>query len=689
MTPKKTIGSGGIRTTRLFLKVFSLTFLIPVLVIAYFLYSNPTGRIEGSLNYLVPLLITATIALLGLVLIYKILRTVVHVLEALPPEGVPKDRLDSQEEVNTTIEALTRLYHQFRENARKLETSVGQLAVLTEVTELTARIPDLMELLALVLRKAMATTQSRKGTILLRCESGEGLEVVAAEGWTPDLSGPIEISDTLAGRVIETGQPLLSGDINTNPVLARNNNPDLYSSPSFLIMPLNASIGTIGALCLSEKSGGARFDEQDQQFLTVLLGQIGFAVENARLLKQARDSARTLEDRVYSQNSQIQNARKMILQADRLSVLGQLVAGVAHEINNPLTSVLGYTELLLEGESGQMDNNQLRIVFEESNRAARIIRNLLAFAHDNRPGRSPVLLNDLVLNVVNLRSYDLRMRNIDISTDLDPHSPLVLLDPARIQQVLLNLINNSAEAITSHDTRKIRVGTSHDNGEISIWVSDTGRGIPDSYKNRIFEPFFTMHSGQTHAGLGLSISKDIIEDHGGTIEVVSVEGQGTRMTIHLPLVPAPQEELQQTPVTHQQKPLFENLFALSIDDERDNAELVAHILERMGFHVEVITNSPLALRRLAQETFDLVVCDIRMPNLDGRQLYRELRKLRPRTFPRTLFTTGDSADPEARLFAQNNQVRLVSKPFTSEELTGAVQELFAEGDQNKPTGVSH
>ncbi len=685
-------GSGGTRTTRLFLQVFSLTFVIPVLVIIYFLYSNSEGRIANSRDFLIPLLITAAIALLGLYLIHKILRAVVTLLELLPTtfsrEGSERHP-QGQEEVKSTLEALTQLNNQFRENALKLETSVGQLAVLTEVTELASRIPDLAELLSLVLRKAMATTNSRKGTIMLRREDGDGLEVVAAEGWTPNLAGPIEMNDTLAGKVIETGRPLLSEDINTSPSFARDNNSDLYSSPSFLIMPLNASIGTIGAMCLSEKNNGARFDTQDQQFLTVLLGQIGFAVENARLLKHARDSARNLEDTVYTQHSQLQNARKMILQADRLSVLGQLVAGVAHEINNPLTSVLGYTELLLDGRDGQTDNGHLRTVFEESNRAAKIIRNLLAFAHDNQPGRSPVVLNKLVKNVVDLRGYDLRMRNIDISTDLDSNSPVVLLDPARIQQVLLYLINNSAEAMTSSEPRKIRVGTSHDHGMISIWVSDTGRGIPDSLKDRIFEPFFTTHTGHTHAGLGLSISKGIIEEHGGSFELVSVEGQGTRMTVHLPLVPVPSEGIEEAPASQRPELKFENLFALSIDDERDNAELVAHILGRMGFHVEVMTNSTQALRRLSQENFDLVVCDVRMPHLDGRQLYRELKKLRPRTFPRTLFTTGDSADPEAQLFATNNQVLLVSKPFTSEELMGAVHELFAKESHHNSLTTSH
>ncbi len=680
----KLSGSSGTRTTRLFFQVFSLTFLIPVLVIAYFLYSNPKAKIESGLDFLIPLLITASIALLGLYLIYKILRAVVHVLEALPSsaqEEIAQERSRNQEEVSATIEALTRLNNQFRENAHKLDESVSQLSVLTEITELTARIPDLLELLALVLRKAMSTTQSRKGTIMLRREDGAGLEVVAAEGWIPNLAGPIELSDTLAGKVIESGRPLLAEDMDSSTEMARTNDFKVYSSPSFLIMPLKASIGTIGALCLSEKSGGARFDQQDQQFLTVLLGQIGFAVENARLLKQAQDSARTLEDTVYTQKSQIQNARKMILQADRLSVLGQLVAGVAHEINNPLTTVLGYSELLLDEADGQIEKGNLRTVFEESNRAAKIIRNLLVFAHDSRPGHSPVLLNNLVLNVVNLRGYDLRMRNIDISTDLDPDSPLVLLDPVRIQQVLLNLINNSAESMTTQELRKIRVGTTHDDHEISLWISDTGRGIPNAVKDRIFEPFFTTHSGHTHAGLGLSISKGIIEDHGGTIELVSVEGQGTRLTVHLPLVPAPGEETPEVVVAQPAERRFENLFALAIDDERDNAELVARLLERLGFHTEVMTNSPQALRRLSQESFDLVVCDIRMPDLDGRQLYRELKKLRPRTLPRTLFMTGDSADPEARLFAENNQVRLVAKPFTSEALTQAVQELFAGGSK--------
>lgn len=684
MTEKELAGSGGTQITRLFLRIFGLTFLIPVLVIAYFLISSPEGRIDGSRIYLIPLLIAASIALLGLFLIHKILRSVMHLLDALPAAIKARSQKDeiqaSHKDVAATLDALSQLNEQFQDYARKLESLVGQFSALTEVTELTARIPDMLELLTVVLRKAMAATHSRKGTIMLRREDGMGLEVAAAEGWAPNLTGPIELSDTLAGRVIESGRPLLSEDINANRDLLKSNDPSSYTSPSFLIMPVNSTVGTIGALCLSEKNGGISFDAQDQQFLTVLLGQIGFAIENARLLAQAQNSAKVLEETVYSQNSQIQNARKMILQADRLSVLGQLVAGVAHEINNPLTTVMGFSELLLEGEAkGELDGSYLRTVFEESNRAAKIIRNLLTFAHDSKPGRSPVVLNDLVLNVMNLRRYDLRMKNIDISADLETHAPTVLLDPVRIQQVLLNLINNSAEAMTSREPRNIRIGTSHNSDEITLWIADTGRGIPLVLKEKIFEPFFTTHPSYSHNGLGLSISKGIIEEHGGAIELVSVEGQGTRMTIRLPLVLAPEEEPQEGNLPQQMGLRFENMFALSIDDEPDNAELVAHILERMGFNVETMTNSPMALRRLSHENFDLVVCDIRMPDLDGRQLYRELKKVRPRSSPRTLFTTGDAADPEARLFAENNHLQLISKPFTSDEIIRAVHEMFADG----------
>jgi GAF domain-containing protein len=200
----------------------------------------------------------------------------------------------------------------------------------------------------LVLRKAMGATYSGKGSIMLVREDGNGLDIVAADGWTPSVRGPIDLHDSVAGKVIETGQPLLVADLDSDPEWDRNNDSGRYTSSSFLIMPLKSKSAIIGVVCLSEKVGTSPFSDQDMQFLTVLLGQIGFAVENARLLQQARCAADALRLVVEGKDVELKDAHNQIVQAEKLSALGQLIAGVAHEMNNPLTSVVGYAGLVLE-----------------------------------------------------------------------------------------------------------------------------------------------------------------------------------------------------------------------------------------------------------------------------------------------------------------------------------------------------
>jgi signal transduction histidine kinase/ActR/RegA family two-component response regulator len=672
---------------RLSMRALGLVFCLPFVGLMYYLVFLAQGSSPRDWSLTLPLVASGVVALLGLYFILEILKgidrlsgKIESVSDASPESGIM--------EVSQTLDGLCRLTADLGENSKKLDTLVCQLSTLTEITELAARVPDLNELLGVVLRKAMMATQATKGSVMLRREDRAGLEVVASEGWSPNLTGPIDPQESFAGRVIETGQPFLAHDISDATGGERPNDGANFSSPSFLIMPLNTTRATIGSLCLSEKRDGSAFGAHDQQFLAVLLGQVRFAFENARLLEESRDAAKALRETVHSQEIQLASARRKILQADRLSVLGQLVASVAHQINNPLTSALGYAQLLLERTPAGSDAKWLKTVFEESNRAAKITQNLLSFAHESKPGRSPADINHLVQNVVDLRCYDLRMRDIDISTDLAAGLPVTMADPGRIQQVLLNLINNSAQAMTSKNPRKIRIGTSHANGEILMWIADTGQGIPETLRERIFDPFFSTKAGTSHTGLGLTIARGIIEDHDGSMDLVSVEGQGTRLTMHLPVVEAPAEMLEVQPFNLDTVRRFDNLYALSIDDEPANADLVASILEDIGFRVEVSTAGPEAMQRLLHESFDLVVCDVRMPQLDGRTLYRNLRKSKPRAARRILFTTGDAADPEVILFAQNNGLRLIAKPFVKEDILQAVHEAFAPAAAPVPSPAS-
>ncbi|MCG3197258.1 MAG: response regulator [Candidatus Omnitrophica bacterium] len=654
---------------------------LPLLIAAALLALPSATRGQLGWPTVLTLSVTATCSVLGLYLLIEILfrffplsKGLKRLLESTDDGAEHPSRMT---EVSKKIDTLGMITEDFRQSALELHGLIRQLATLGEVTELTSRIPDLKGLLGVVLRKALMATRATKGTILVQEEEGGGLHVLAAEGWSPNIVGPIDPADTLASKVIATGKPLLALDEEGVLAAGGANDPHRYASSSFLIMPLSTTRGTIGALCLSERVGGASFTDHDQQFLAALLAQVGFAMENARMIQQMREAMNHLEETVHRQETLLRDARRKVLHANRLSELGQLIAGVAHELNNPLTSVQGYAQLLLERDEAARDNRWLRTVFDESTRATAIVRNLLNFAHESSPGTSPADLNEVVETVVRLRRYDLRMRNIDISTDLDPSLPAVMGEPARFQQVLLNLINNSVQAMPPEGARKIRLGTTHSDQEVSIWIADTGRGIPEDIRDKVFEPFFTTRTDLAHTGLGLTISRAIIEDLGGALDILSVEGQGTRVTIRLPLVEAPEATAEVRSLLAPLPLRFDHLFALSVDDEPANAELVASILQEIGFRVEIATSGNDAKTRLLHESFDLVVCDLRMPQMDGRLLFRDLKRTRPSSIKRILFTTGDVFDPEARLFAQNNQLRLVAKPFVKEDLLAAVREVFA------------
>jgi two-component system NtrC family sensor kinase len=416
-------------------------------------------------------------------------------------------------------------------------------------------------------------------------------------------------------------------------------------------------------------------------FLAVILGQVGFAVENARLLKRARESAVELQRAINHKDIQLQDAHRKIIQAEKLSALGQVIAGVAHEINNPLTSVTGYAELLLLKHDSQMLQTEslrenLRTIHEEAIRATRIVQNLLSFAREKKPEMRMADVNEVVRKVLHLRQYDLETHGIQVTLDLDPNLPGTMLDADQIQQVVLNLVNNSAQALTEDGPRHVQIGTRFGNGEILLSVSDTGQGIPAAVIDRIFDPFFTTKSGKVNSGLGLSISYGIIREHGGTIEVDSTEGQGTRMTLRLPVVSVGAKEPSAGEDERESYHSKDGLRALVVDDEASIARLMAEMLATAGFQVETSASGMEALEKIREMDYDLVISDLRMPDLGGMDLFEKIKSSKPHMAGRIILTSGDVTDQHAREFADSHHVRLIAKPFSHRDLLRAAEEVL-------------
>jgi two-component system NtrC family sensor kinase len=268
-------------------------------------------------------------------------------------------------------------------------------------------------------------------------------------------------------------------------------------------------------------------------------------IRSARRLRQMSDELAVANGQAVAALERVKSTQAQLLQAEKLSAIGQLVAGVAHELNNPLTSVIGYAQLLqeelLEGETaphrsrGELAQDLKRIA-EESERAARIVRNLLAFARRQSAARSAHDVVELVNRVLSLRSYEFRLNGVELECGFEPGLPSVVADGSQLQQALLNLVLNAEQAMRGRGRRQLRVGARfvEDAAAVELYVGDTGHGIDQNNLSRVFDPFFTTRDVGDGAGLGLTITYGIVQEHGGSIRASNAPGGGAVFTIELP-----------------------------------------------------------------------------------------------------------------------------------------------------------
>lgn len=381
-----------------------------------------------------------------------------------------------------------------------------------------------------------------------------------------------------------------------------------------------------------------------------------------------------------------QSIESSIFQKEKMAALGQLVSGIAHELNNPLTAIMGYTELLLgHGLSGtQLD--EAKKIYEEAGRARRIVKNLLFFARDAVPERSLVDLNEVVERTLALRSYELKIESIQVETDLCQNLPPTMADPYQLQQVLLNLLVNAEQALLGGRGKgHIRIRTYRpSDSRIALEVTDDGPGVPQEIASRIFDPFFTTKSPGVGTGLGLSIVYGIVQQHGGDVVLVSQGGTGTKVTVELPLVASPASE----PAVQASKPMVQSTRKSSakiliVEDEPTVAQLITDVLREEGHEPDAVLDSQEGLSRLFRTPYDLVICDLRMPRLDGQAFYEALVRAGSPIRDRIIFITGDTLAPRTLEFLEPNGLPYLAKPFLVEELKSAVNGLLDRDHKTK------
>ena len=368
---------------------------------------------------------------------------------------------------------------------------------------------------------------------------------------------------------------------------------------------------------------------------------------------------------------ELRQSREALHQSEKMNALGSLLAGVSHELNNPLAVVVGEAILLEEEAEGTELAEGASRIRRAAERCSRIVQTFLAMARQKEPERRRANANDLVRSTHELAAYGLRSDGIAVEEKLADDLPPLYADPDQISQILLNLLMNAGQALQNCEgDRRLVLRTRAHEDRVRIEVEDNGPGIPDEIKGRIFEPFFTTKPQGGGTGIGLSFSQGIAEAHGGALTLEKWEG-GCCFRLDLPSA-----KESDVPLEDKKIPAVTGLDSvLIVDDEPELAKTLARMIAREGVETRIAVGGREAIAALEEEDFDAILSDIRMPGVDGPAFFRWIQEQRPHLVDRVAFVTGDTLGPTATSFLAEIDRPVLEKPFSRAALRGLLAEL--------------
>jgi signal transduction histidine kinase len=443
-------------------------------------------------------------------------------------------------------------------------------------------------------------------------------------------------------------------------------------------VPLIARGRVLGIITFVLGPGDRRYGPDDLALAEDLARRCALTIDNARLYHEIHEATVAMAER---QQAEVQSRlqQETLHQREKLAAMGLLLASVAHELNNPLSIIMMQADLLHEESGNNPLRERARSITHAVERCMQIVQHFFTLVRQHPPERRPVHLNTILDEAIGLLAYALRVDHIEVDLQLAHNLPTLSADRYQLQQVVVNLLTNAHQAMRDvPPPRRLTLTTrlSATKACLRFEVADTGPGIPPTLQTRIFEPFFTTKPHGMGTGLGLSLCRGIVEGHGGTLSVQSRPGQGTVFSVELPI----EERGTVGPDAIRDEALSPNLARVAtilvIDDEPGIAGTLVHILSHSGHAVETAANGHLALAKLAERTFDLILCDLRMPELDGAGFYQELARYHPQMLPRIIFLTGDTLSPEARAFLEQAGGARLHKPFRAAEVRRIVHQVL-------------
>ena len=410
---------------------------------------------------------------------------------------------------------------------------------------------------------------------------------------------------------------------------------------------VSRALASPGAAAVEVRSG-------DRVFAVSTMRMAGADIGTAVLLFEDTTERHRLQDQ--------------LIQSEKMSAMGQLIAGVAHDLNNPLASVVGFSDFLAEaGEIPAHLAEPLQVIRQEAERAATIVRNLLSFARKQEGERQVQSIRPLLESTLALLRNQLMALKVEATLEIEPGIPSIAVNANQIKQVFVNLIVNAAQAIAGAKrgaAGHIWITARRWLDGASVSIADDGPGIPADLAQRVFEPFFTTKPEGEGTGLGLSISQGIVKEHGGRISLDSAPNQGATFTVELPGSGAPRVSgAEVAPGV-----VSDHLRVLVVDDEPHILHYMRVTLEAWGHSVEIASDGSDAVERASATPFDVIVCDLRMPKLGGREMYEKLAQQHPEVARRVIFATGDTVRGDTLHFLESLGRPFLHKPFTLAEL---------------------
>ena len=503
---------------------------------------------------------------------------------------------------------------------------------------------------------------------LLLADATGRVQIAAGLGWEGDIPGLATLDESItsvAGYVLRSKQPIEVKDVFLEQRFAIPGMLEKHGVRSLLMIPIGVRPQPLGVLAASNRTPRL-FTDEEKRVLGSLAHQSALALDKARLYAELQNNLRHLRE-----------TQAQLIQADKLKALGTLLSGVAHELNNPLSTIRLSVQLIKR--TAAVDAalaRRLEVIDTACTRSSRIISDLLVFARRRAPERRRVDLTEIIRSTLTLQAPQLRFNKIHVAANLEA-TPAIWADAHQIQQVFLNLFSNAIHAMGAAEGERIlSVRSTHRGPEVIVEVEDRGPGISPEHLGRIFDPFFTTKATGAGTGLGLSLSIGIVEGHGGHMYVENVVGGGARFTVSLPVGEGAEAAAPTTP----QLPLrgvVATADVLVVEDEDPLRGLMSEVMRGMGHQVVEATTGEQALSLLEERTYDLVMLDLRLPDVDGQVIWQRAIAPHPQLARRVVFMTGDIMSTETQDFLAETGRPCLMKPFTIEQVGHFVSEVLA------------